>query len=311
MTDMTAEKPLRSTILEILASTRGESEGHTADAILSALTAPRVPDIGGHVMNECAWSFIEAMPDGADRGNALTSTWLKPSLHAAITTLLTAATAPTEHVARVGTMEVTMDDECRVSRAVLRDAADVLRDYTDKPREAAPAPADPFTHSAELHASRRNGLPTPVHDDDDGRVLQVNSAMPLFTTMEGAELAALREYVIKHREAAGIDAVEMAELRERYDDLLAKHQEVLDTVQQCACAYDGPKDVCVGHAKEMATLRERVKELEALIADHNAEMDSMCADKSRCGYAAYKRNCPNCPTDYKIEAASLRGGSDE
>lgn len=54
-------------------------------------------------------------------------------------------------------------------------------------------------------------------------------------------------------------------------------------------------------ADELAKLRARVKVLEDAISQHNAEMDSMCANKSLCGYAPYNRSCPHCPTDYKIE----------
>lgn len=66
----------------------------------------------------------------------------------------------------------------------------------------------------------------------------------------------------------------IADLRQQYDTLLAKHQDVLDEVQLCGCAYDGPQDVCIGHAKVIADLRaevealkERVKVLEDALSD--------------------------------------------
>lgn len=109
----------------------------------------------------------------------------------------------------------------------------------------SPAPAEPFKHSAELHASRRNGLPTPAPtnvnyvDAFNGDVpfpapgQSLEQACAYVNGVAGgmyvgkhnqakkdeAELARLRDYVTKHREAAEIDAVEMAELRERVKEL--------------------------------------------------------------------------------------------
>lgn len=75
--------------------------------------------------------------------------------------------------------------------------------------------------------------------------------------------------------------------------------------------------VIVAQHEEIARLRAELEaarvdaeQLKNAITKHNNEMDAMCADKSRCGYAPYKRKCPECPTDYKIDAAidAARGG---
>lgn len=47
-------------------------------------------------------------------------------------------------------------------------------------------------------------------------------------------------------------------------------------------------------------LVERVRQLEGVILSHNKEMDDLCNNKKNCGYENYKRDCPNCPKEYKI-----------
>ena len=52
--------------------------------------------------------------------------------------------------------------------------------------------------------------------------------------------------------------------------------------------------------QEAGLLLERVEGLEAAIKKHNAECDFMC-NPYVCGYDMYKRRCPTCPKDLKID----------
>lgn len=66
---------------------------------------------------------------------------------------------------------------------------------------------------------------------------------------------------------------------------------------------DPPDGGDVTVAEQVRRMAVDAEQLKNAITKHNDEMDAMCADKSRCGYAPYKRKCPECPTDYKIDAA--------
>ena len=52
-------------------------------------------------------------------------------------------------------------------------------------------------------------------------------------------------------------------------------------------------------------LIEKTEHRELIISQHNEQLESACDNRSKCGYAPYKRDCPNCPRDYKIDMKDL------
>lgn len=65
------------------------------------------------------------------------------------------------------------------------------------------------------------------------------------------------------------------------------------------CDRDADLVLCEA-ATRLRDLNKENERLSKLIADHNSECISLC-DPDRCGYAKYKRQCPDCPKDWVID----------
>jgi hypothetical protein len=83
-------------------------------------------------------------------------------------------------------------------------------------------------------------------------------------------------------------------MNEELSEILAEHknEEFKITTSQ---------DVLISNLQKIEMLEKEIVRIIMIVSEHNKICVDLCNDRKDCGYAIYKRDCPNCHKDNMID----------